>query len=282
MNTDINITTFLEKPTGFHKAIKEGPTDLLYQLVLECQTRLCLASTIQFLSNNPLWQTGKSVLDAGCGPGEWTQHLSKEFTDKTFHGIDRESNFIDIAKKKNAGNKKCSFETCDILEYKGGPYDTVFLYAVMQHIGDAARALKQISSLVKVGGSIFILDDVGGKSNFESTVEIPTLKKMYDELAVLPTSVRNKNLSNDIAASLPALGLTLVQKKEGSRTFCPSELCPDFAIYSYLVAEMLERFYEIKTDLTQFHKELTYWLKQPNSAAYLTGEAWWVIEKLKK
>jgi len=119
--------------------------------------------------------TEKDVLDVGCGTGYFT-HTMAEYA-KTVIGIDYNSEYIDVAKKKWVleGPGNLSFEVVDIFDLsqarellKPEQFDIVFLIDIFLFLFDRTYApdlfdnrsvvMRNISSLLKTDGVMAILD----------------------------------------------------------------------------------------------------------------------------
>ena len=85
----------------------------------------------------------KSVVDIGCGTGQWSQHFKKAYL-----GVDISENLIKFAEKAYPDKKfkTSSLEDLDI----GKKYDLAFCYTVFEHITEenmpqAIKALKKVA-----------------------------------------------------------------------------------------------------------------------------------------
>ena len=115
----------------------------------------------------PYLSPGMSVLDCGCGPGSLTVDIADLVTPGKVIGIDLEaSQFVhgrDLARQRGTAN--VSFERGDIsrLQFENSTFDAVFVHAVLYHLSDPQRALREVRRVLKPGGVVGILDaDRGG------------------------------------------------------------------------------------------------------------------------
>lgn len=101
-------------------------------------------------------QSGKSILDLGCGTGEF----SVFFNPATYTGIDIEQNYIDFAKE----NYKGKFLVGDAtkLSFENGYFDGVVVLGVLHHIDDVycRRILSEVKRVLKPSGIMLIMEDV--------------------------------------------------------------------------------------------------------------------------
>ncbi len=93
--------------------------------------------------------TGKTLLDIGCGTGEFIKEMNAHGWDIT--GVEP-SALARTAAEKNAGIKiKESYS-----ELENNTYDVISLWHVLEHLHDLHEALKKFQSLLKKSGTIFI------------------------------------------------------------------------------------------------------------------------------
>ncbi len=100
---------------------------------------------------------GKRVLDAGCGQGRWSYGFQQ--LGCRVHGFDSSSSGVAYAREHVAG----VFDVVDILDlshlrdlYGEQSMDLVWLWGVVHHTIDPARAFSNLARFVKVGGKLHI------------------------------------------------------------------------------------------------------------------------------
>ncbi len=94
--------------------------------------------------------SGKSVLDAGCGNGYFTEWLSKRGTDAT--GFDGSKELVELARKTYPALK---FETHDLLQpipVGGSVYDIVLANMLLMHLANVSVFIGEAYRLLKPGG----------------------------------------------------------------------------------------------------------------------------------
>jgi 2-polyprenyl-3-methyl-5-hydroxy-6-metoxy-1,4-benzoquinol methylase len=104
-----------------------------------------IANTINYIK-------GK-VLDFGCGTGLLAKYIPSKF----YIGVDIDQDSLDIAKKNSPGytflnTNKIGFN--DIKQH--GPFDTMVLMAVIEHIKEPDKLLVELSKLINYSGQIVI------------------------------------------------------------------------------------------------------------------------------
>ncbi len=104
----------------------------------------------------PHLEPGMSLLDCGCGPASITVGLAEVVAPGRAVGIDIEPSMIAQATTlaKNQGVNNLRFEVADItdLPYPGDSFDRVFSCAVLEHLPDPVKALKEMNRVLKPGG----------------------------------------------------------------------------------------------------------------------------------
>lgn len=97
---------------------------------------------------------GKTVLDAGCGYGVFTEYFREIGADAA--GCDGSAAMLKIAEKKYP---KCSFHLTDLqkkLPYSDGQFDLVFCNQVLMDIPDIRTVLQEFSRLLKENGILYL------------------------------------------------------------------------------------------------------------------------------
>jgi SAM-dependent methyltransferase len=100
-----------------------------------------------------------SFFDAGCGAGQRVLGLASEFPNSKFRCVDLCEHSLKIAgeQAKKHGIANITFQQDNLMELKEkGQYDVVTSVGVLHHTSDPARALSNISKLLKEDGIIII------------------------------------------------------------------------------------------------------------------------------
>ncbi len=106
--------------------------------------------------------SGGTVLDLGCGRGDIATRVARAF-EAEVTGVDGHPPFIDIARQsaKEAGlQQRCRFVAADLRQSLAEPmrYDAVLMIAVGPVLGDTAKTMSMLRTVVRDGGWI-IIDD---------------------------------------------------------------------------------------------------------------------------
>lgn len=116
-----------------------------------------LASSAKWISS--LCSPNSSILDIGCGPGLYGNHLSKYV--ERYSGIDISPYQISYANAHNISPYNAFYHVCDFREWQPGQmnYDTVLLmYAIYSFypLNVRLELLKKIKSVLNPGGRVVI------------------------------------------------------------------------------------------------------------------------------
>jgi len=98
-------------------------------------------------------ETGKKVLDLGCGVGYGAQMLSK--MGKEVVAVDVSSDAIDYAKAKYPG-PSFVIASGEKLPFSDKYFDSVIAYDVIEHVEDQDAFLDEIRRVLKKEGTLFI------------------------------------------------------------------------------------------------------------------------------
>lgn len=110
---------------------------------------------------------GLRVLDCGCGPGSITLGIAQQISPGAAIGVDFAESQVLRAKQAAAerGVANASFvaASCYALPFEDSSFDCVFSHALLEHLVEPSRALKEFYRVLKPGGSIGVCSpDWGG------------------------------------------------------------------------------------------------------------------------
>ena len=110
-----------------------------------------------------------SILDYGCGRGEWSDTLCKAFPAARIAGIDISSTAI---RRARAGRPDLDFRSFDGVRapFEDGAFDLLFSYHVLEHVLDIDAAVGDMSRLVRPGGWLCIIFPCGNPGSFEANL----------------------------------------------------------------------------------------------------------------
>lgn len=103
-------------------------------------------------------RVGGSVLDAGCGGGGMPLSFAEEAD--LVVGIDLVNRFgeagVRLAHERGAANLHFAQADGQYLPFPGGRFDWVFSHAVIEHVADAARYLRECARVLAPGGHMYL------------------------------------------------------------------------------------------------------------------------------
>lgn len=105
--------------------------------------------------------SGDSILDIGCGPGNITVDLARVVTQGRVVGIDASADVIARARTDTPADvQNVEFETGDVYElgFPDSSFDVVHAHQVLQHLTDPVRALREMRRVLRPGGLLAVRD----------------------------------------------------------------------------------------------------------------------------
>ena len=154
-----------------------------------------------------------SVLDAGCGFGQYSWHIARKYRNWKIKAIDIKANEINECKHffKKAGLGNVDFEVRDLTEYtKENSYDLILSIDVLEHIFEDVKVMKSAYKSLKEGGVLLIStpSDQGGSD----------IHNDGDE-SFISEHVRDGYSIEDIALKLKIAGFTKTEVQYSYGTF---------------------------------------------------------------
>lgn len=110
----------------------------------------------------PHLRPGMQLLDCGCGPGSITIGLARIVHPGTVIGMDINDGYLSQARALAAQEQVANveFETGSVyaLDYPDRSFDAVLAHALLEHLVEPVRALREIRRVLKPGGLVGVLD----------------------------------------------------------------------------------------------------------------------------
>jgi SAM-dependent methyltransferase len=118
---------------------------------------------------------GSLVLEAGCGTGAQTVILTANSPLASFTSIDISTESLAEARRRvdKAGRANVTFERADIFQPPFPPdhFDHVFVCFVLEHLHDPVEALRALTTVVRPGGSLTVIEGDHGSAYFHPDSE---------------------------------------------------------------------------------------------------------------
>jgi SAM-dependent methyltransferase len=116
----------------------------------------------------PHLQPGMSLLDCGCGSGSITVGLAEAVSPGRVIGIDVERSVIERAvlrtKQHAITNARFQVGSGYELPFEDNSFDAVFAHALLEHLGEPLRAIREMRRVLKPGGVLGLRSiDIGGR-----------------------------------------------------------------------------------------------------------------------
>ena len=154
----------------------------------------------------PYLHPGMTVLDCGCGPGSITLGIAARVGDGSVVGVDMDESQVRLAMANAAarGGTNVSFRTGSAyaLPFADGGFDAVFCHALLEHLSQPAKALREFLRVLRPGGVTGVCaPDWGGFLCSPPTEEVYAALRAHNE-------IQNRN-GGDSVVGRKLLGLML-------------------------------------------------------------------------
>jgi ubiquinone/menaquinone biosynthesis C-methylase UbiE len=173
------------------------------------------ASTLsELLHHDTVYPAYDRILEPGCGVGAQTITLARNSPDSQFISIDITAKSIAEARSKidTEGLKNVTFQQGDIfkLPFKPESFDHIFVCFVLEHLVHPDKALISLKSLLKVGGTITVIEGDHGSTYFYPDNEAAH-KAIKCQVQLQKMSGGNANIGRELYPLLNATGFTEIR-----------------------------------------------------------------------
>ena len=128
------------------------------------------ATLVELLHSDTFYPAGTRVLEAGCGVGAQTVTLARNSPQALITSVDIIEASVAEARKnmEAAGLRNVQFCQGDIfhLPFQPGSFDHLFICFVLEHLSRPVEALHALKELLKMGGTITVIEGDHGSTYF--------------------------------------------------------------------------------------------------------------------
>jgi SAM-dependent methyltransferase len=172
----------------------------LFAPVLMAGRRDELAIALQMLEIEP----GDSVLDVGCGPGNFTRAFARACGDGLAVGLDASRTMLDqAARERNPPNVRYLRGDAAALPFPDATFDAVCCFAALYFIAEPLRAIDEMARMLAPGGRLALL----------ASVSRGPLPAGAVDAVVRPLSGTRIFGRDDLTGALAERGLTAIDRR---------------------------------------------------------------------
>lgn len=173
------------------------------------------ASTLaELLHSDTTYPENSQVLEAGCGVGAQTITLARNSPHANITSVDISESSIAEAKNniKEAGILNVSFQQGDIfnLPFESDYFDHLFICFVLEHLTRPIEAISCLKKLLKVGGTITVIEGDHGSTYFHPDSETAH-KAIQCQVELQKRAGGNANIGRELYPILKAAGFYSIQ-----------------------------------------------------------------------
>jgi SAM-dependent methyltransferase len=174
---------------------------------------------------------GAAVLDCGCGPGTITLGIARAVQPGRVTGVDFGASQIERANARAAteavGNVTFRVADCYALPFESNAFDRIFSNALLEHLSDPVRALKECHRTLKPGGIIGVCGpDWGGFLLSPPSAELTRAVEAYTNLQT--RNGGDVHVGRKLGVHLAAAGFEAVQMSARYECYPSRELIGEF------------------------------------------------------
>lgn len=172
------------------------------------------ATLVELLHADTIYAAGSQVLEAGCGVGAQTLTLAHNSPLAQITSVDISEQSIAAAKQKvaAAGFTNAHFQQGDIFNLPFAPesFDHIFVCFVLEHLLQPVEALDRLKSLLKVGGTITVIEGDHGSTYFYPDSEAAH-RAIQSQVELQKRAGGNANIGRTLYPLLNAVGFKAIQ-----------------------------------------------------------------------
>jgi ubiquinone/menaquinone biosynthesis C-methylase UbiE len=168
----------------------------------------------ELLHSDTSYPARSRVLEAGCGVGAQTVTLAKNNPRASFTSVDISENSIREARQrvKEAGFSNVDFRQGDIfrLPFKPESFDHLFICFLLEHLEQPLVAISRLKDLLKVGGTITVIEGDHGSTYFYPDSEAAH-KAIQCQVELQRRAGGNANIGRELYPLLKKAGFSSIR-----------------------------------------------------------------------
>lgn len=173
------------------------------------------ASTlVELLHSDTHYPAGSKVLEAGCGVGAQTTTLARNSPQAHIFAVDISQRSVAAARAniKTAGLTNVTFLQGDIfqLPFDRQAFDHIFVCFVLEHLAQPVEALNHLKRLVKIGGTITVIEGDHGSTYFHPHSEAAH-QAIQCQVELQRRAGGNANIGRELHPLLISAGFSSIQ-----------------------------------------------------------------------
>ncbi len=166
--------------------------------LLSLQVDLFFPHELDHLLRSASWQAAGSVLDVGCGNGDYLARLQRHFPAKTFAGVDASAELVESARRRHP---EIAFAQGDLFAFRPEElHDAVVMRLVVQHLSDFKAILQRVAGWMTPSGRLYVIEP-----DMENTLAQPPLSGFERMIAAHEAATARHGRLRTRLADLPAL-----------------------------------------------------------------------------
>ncbi|MFQ5800080.1 MAG: class I SAM-dependent methyltransferase [Bacteroidota bacterium] len=223
----------------------------------------------------PHLRSGMSLLDCGCGPGVLTVDLAEVVAPSNVVGIDINANQFEVGKAyaKEKGISNIRFEVGDVYDipFPDSSFDAAFAHAVLYHLSDPRKALREVLRVLRPGGIVGVRDADSGGNVFAPSN--PTLDQAWNLIdKVLIYNGGNPVFGSSHRAVLHEVGFVRVEASASydswgtpEATQKGGEFWADFVLQPQIADVIMQQGWATRSELDRMSAAFKEWGEHPDA-----------------
>jgi ubiquinone/menaquinone biosynthesis C-methylase UbiE len=173
---------------------------------------------------------GMQVLDVGCGPGSITLGIASRIGRGRVTGVDLSESQVQLASRAavEQGVSNAQFRTGSAyqLPFADGQFDAVFSHALLEHLSEPVRAMREFLRVLKAGGiAALVAPDWSGFLYGPSSPTLRAAVKAFEALQV--ANGGDVNVGHKLSQYAVDAGFTRVSQRAYYENYEPVSIVTD-------------------------------------------------------